>query len=106
MIQIKVKRQDANITGFHIEGHSGYAQWGSDIICSAISTLAINCANSIEEFTDDLILVSTDEESGMLDLDVKGKISSEALLLLQSAVLGMEDVARQCDYKYVRIIND
>ena len=51
MIQVIVKKQNGNITGFHMEGHAGYADRGSDIVCASISVLAINCVNSIEEFT-------------------------------------------------------
>ena len=70
MIQVIVKKQKDSITGFHIEGHSGYAERGSDIICSAVSALAINCVNSIEEFTQDEFSVGTDEERGMIDFDL------------------------------------
>ena len=62
MIQVSVKKQKDNIVGFHMEGHSGYAEQGADIVCSAISALAINCVNSIEEFTEDLFSVGSDEE--------------------------------------------
>ena len=42
--------------GFKSAGHAGYAEEGSDIICSAISVLTINTINSIEQFTDALEL--------------------------------------------------
>lgn len=42
MIQVIVKKQNGNITGFHMEGHAGYADRGSDIVCASISVLAIN----------------------------------------------------------------
>lgn len=105
MIQVIVKKQNENITGFHIEGHSGYAKRGSDIVCSAISTLAINCANSIEEFTEDEFSEGMDEERGMLELDLTGEISEQSQLLLRSAVYGMEKIAEQYGKKYVQIIN-
>lgn len=36
------------IWGYDIQGHAGYAEAGSDIVCSAVSVLAINTANSLE----------------------------------------------------------
>ena len=35
--------------GFEIEGHAGYAQKGSDIICAAVSALSQTCRISITE---------------------------------------------------------
>lgn len=105
MIQVIVKKQNGNITGFHIEGHAGFANKGSDIVCSAISTLAINCVNSIEEFTEDLFSEGMDEERGMIDFDLTGEVSEQSQLLLKSMLLGMEQIAGQYGEKYVQIIN-
>lgn len=35
-------------TGFHVKGHAGYAEEGSDIVCSAISVLTTTCVNALE----------------------------------------------------------
>ena len=34
------------IEGFSLKGHAGYAEYGSDIVCSAVSMLTINTLNS------------------------------------------------------------
>jgi uncharacterized protein YsxB (DUF464 family) len=34
------KRQNGQIVGYRVKGHSGYAEHGSDIICAALSTLS------------------------------------------------------------------
>ena len=39
--------------GIVMEGHAGYAQEGEDIICAAVSALALNFFNSVETFTED-----------------------------------------------------
>lgn len=105
MIQVIVKKQNGNITGFHIEGHAGFSEKGSDIVCSAISTLAINCVNSIEEFTEDSFSEGMDEERGMVDFELTGEISGQSQLLLKSMLFGMENIAGQYGKKYVQIIN-
>ena len=33
--------------GFETEGHAGYAEAGQDIVCAAVSALAINTINSV-----------------------------------------------------------
>ena len=71
MIQVIVKKQKENIIGFHVEGHSGYASHGSDIICAAVSILTINCINSIEEFCGDEYTLDTDEQKGLIDFNLQ-----------------------------------
>lgn len=104
MIRVIVKKQRDSITGFHIEGHSGYARHGSDIICSAVSALAVTCVNSIEEFTEDRFSVETDEERGLIDLEVIAA-SAETQLLLRSMLLGIQGIETTYGSQYVMIIN-
>jgi uncharacterized protein YsxB (DUF464 family) len=52
--------------GFKSAGHAGYAEEGSDIICSAISVLTINTINSIEQFTDAVYDMSVDDEEASI----------------------------------------
>lgn len=35
--------------GFSIDGHSGYAEEGSDIVCAAVSSAAFMAANTVSE---------------------------------------------------------
>ena len=105
MIQVSVKKQKDNIVGFHLEGHSGYAEHGADIICSAISALAINCVNSIEEFTEDMFSVGSDEERGMIDFELTGKSSEQSQLLLRSMLLGIKEIEKTYGSQYVTFIN-
>ena len=104
MIQVIVKKQRDSITGFHIEGHSGYAEQGNDIVCSAVSILAITCVNSIEEFTEDEFSVGIDEGRGMIDLEMTTS-SAESQLLLHSMLLGIQGIEKTYGSQYVSIIN-
>lgn len=105
MIQVIVKKKNEDITGFHIEGHAEFADEGRDIVCSAVSTLAVNCANSIEEFTEDTFREEMDEEKGMVDFELTGTVSEQSGLLLKSMVFGIEKIAEQYGGKYVQIIS-
>ena len=40
MTKIQIQKQENLIIGFTVSGHSGYAEEGSDIVCSAISSLS------------------------------------------------------------------
>ncbi len=82
-------------------GHSGYSKYGEDIVCAAVSALAINTVNSIQELTNDVIEVEYKNEGGFLSCilsNSKGNNNSkEALILLRSLELGITSI--QKDYK-------
>ena len=105
MTQVVVKKKNENINGFHIEGHSGYADRGVDIVCAAISALAVNCVNSIEEFTSDEFSVGSDEERGMLDFELTATISEQSELFLKSLFLGVKEIEKTYGDQYVRLLN-
>ena len=76
-----------------LRGHSGYSTEGTDIVCAAVSTLFLTLVNSVSEYTDDLVSVRGEPGDG--DLIWRGKISDKGRLLLDSALLGLRDVAEQ-----------
>ena len=49
MIQITVTNKGELIYAIEAKGHSGYAEAGSDIICSAVSTLIQNAEKGLKE---------------------------------------------------------
>ena len=87
------KNSEKEITGFYSAGHAGYAESGSDIICSAISVLTINTINSIEAFTDDKFDVSVNEDEGIVIFKIAMPVSPETSILLKSYELGVSSVA-------------
>ncbi|SFU80516.1 ribosomal-processing cysteine protease Prp [Butyrivibrio sp. INlla21] len=84
-------------------GHAGFADYGNDIVCSAISVLTINLINSIDKLTDDKISVDQDEEQGLIRLSFEGDPSKEADILLQSYELGIDSISRQYGKKFLNI---
>ncbi|MHB0884989.1 MAG: ribosomal-processing cysteine protease Prp [Bacillota bacterium] len=48
MITVRVTRSEGQIMAFQIEGHSGYAESGSDVICSAVSALSQGAVAGLE----------------------------------------------------------
>ena len=63
MITVTIFKKENQFTGIKSVGHAGYADYGQDIVCSAVSVLLINTLNSIEEFTSDK-LEMVDASSG------------------------------------------
>lgn len=85
---------EGTVKGFQVSGHSGLGTRGNDILCSAVSVLTINTINSIETFTDDPVEVeAVNEQEGFLHFRLK-TVSKESKLLLDSLVLGIQDVEK------------
>ena len=87
--------------GFAISGHAGYAESGRDIVCAAVSALAINTVNSIEKFTEDDI--RAEEKNGLLKVKFTGNLSKESILLMDAMLLGLQGV-EDGNKKYLKII--
>ena len=66
------KDQEDRIRGFELCGHAEYAQPGQDVVCAAVSMLAINTANSIECLTEDRFSMTADDEKGEIHYQIKG----------------------------------
>ena len=91
--------------GFDVTGHSGYADSGEDIICSAVSMLVINTINSIEMFTDDETSCVSNEDNGSIVFRIGAGSSHDAQLLIRSMILGLESLEDNEEYDpYIDII--
>ena len=103
MITVEIRKSNGEYAGFSSKGHAGYAEAGYDIICAAVSVLTINTINSIEKFTEDAFKVEA--KDGM----VRWKFtelprSNEAKLLMDSLVLGRENIQETYGKKYIKIV--
>ena len=94
MITVNVLRPGGVWKRLVCKGHAEYASPGEDIVCAAVSALVINTANSLEQFTDDDIIIEEDpQSSGYLALEFsKDTVSERASLLMDSLLLGLESI--------------
>lgn len=91
------KDSEGRVKGFQVSGHSMLSPEGNDVLCSAVSALTINTVNSIETFTDDPVEIEAqNEEEGFLHFRLKS-VSKESELLLDSLVLGLQDIQKSYD---------
>lgn len=104
MINVSIyKNADNLITGFRLSGHADYSEYGSDVVCAAVSALVINTINSIENFTSDKFRLEQDEKKGIMDFHVVSPMSSNANLLLSSLALGLQGITDEYSDKYIRL---
>ena len=102
MIKVLIIKSGNEYRGLQASGHAGFAEYGNDIVCAAVSMLIINTANSIEQFTDDFILADTHED-GTTELFIRENCSDKTILLMDSLLLGLNEIRKQYGKKYLRI---
>ena len=102
MVTAKVVKSKGKYLSFECSGHAGYARRGKDIICSAISMLTYNCANSVMSLTDSPIV--TEENDGFISWKFTGEVDEKASLLMDSLLIGLMSIMEDYDNKYLTLI--
>ncbi|SFB67415.1 ribosomal-processing cysteine protease Prp [Butyrivibrio sp. YAB3001] len=97
------KNSNDSYSSIECKGHAGYAEYGNDIVCSAISVLTINLINSIDSFTTDKYATEQDEKKGLIVIRFLEEPSHDADLLIKSYELGVESIFQQYGKKYLNI---
>ena len=95
MIHIDVEKRDGAYSFFRSSGHAGFAGVGEDIVCSAVSILVINTANSIMSFCDDAVSIDADDAKGEITIRFDEAPGHDAVLLMDSTMLGLGGVAEE-----------
>ncbi|MCR5404833.1 MAG: ribosomal-processing cysteine protease Prp [Butyrivibrio sp.] len=98
-----VKSSDDKYKMIESKGHAGFAEYGEDIVCSAISVLTINTVNSLEKLTKDKFSLFTDEKKGIIRMTFTNPVSGDAELLLKSFELGITSIYEQYGKKFLNI---
>lgn len=102
MITIEIRKSGEEYQGFSCKGHAGYEEEGKDIICAAVSALTVNTINSIEKFTEDAF--KAEAADGMVRWKfTELPLSPETKILMDSLVLGLENIQETYGKKYIKI---
>ncbi len=75
--------------GFVVEGHSGYAEAGSDIVCAAISSVVGVTECTINEVLGLAAPVKVKEDEGYVSLRLPGGLSQTIEHTCQNLLAGM-----------------
>ena len=105
MIQATFNYHHHQITGFQLKGHANAGEYGNDIVCAAVSALAINTVNSLEQLTHVKFHLIQDSENGGLmavNIDHTHFNDEKAHLLLESLKLGLCEIEKSYG-KYVQV---
>lgn len=77
MTNVKIIKSESNIIGFEVSGHSGYAEVGSDIVCSAISTLSQSICVGLDNVLNLNPEIVIDERSAYLKCSLPKTLTKE-----------------------------
>ena len=66
MTVLKVYRKDSLYIGFECQGHSGYAEAGEDMVCSAVSTAVQFCINCGEQIDRIPMQLTVDQDNALI----------------------------------------
>lgn len=104
MTRIVVKTSGGVIKGFDVSGHSGYAEEGSDIVCSAVSALTQTAALGIIEVVG--VDAGIRQSEGRLALKLPENLPEQAAhdcrIILETMLMGLGAVQKEYD-KYLEI---
>ena len=105
MINVLVIKENKTIKTIEATGHSGYAEYGRDIVCSAISTLMETLANGLTEIVKANCKIIVDENIPHLSVTIEETdkdICKNAQILMQTTLLGIKGVAQEFS-KFIKI---
>ncbi|MBQ1548094.1 MAG: ribosomal-processing cysteine protease Prp [Lachnospiraceae bacterium] len=101
MIKVDVIKENGIYKEIHVNGHAGFSEYGTDVVCSAVSMLVINTVNAIEHFTEDAFKLEADEKKGNIDLIFTEEVSHDANLLIDTMLLGIKETEKEYGNDYV-----
>lgn len=84
---------DGKITQFTVDGHSGFAESGSDIVCASVSSVVWLTINGIEK--QNLAKLDYEERDGFVSCIISDKKGSGADILLDSMVMFITELSSQ-----------
>ena len=99
MIRAVLYQEGDNLTGCRLEGHSGWAEHGSDICCAGASILTCTCVNALETVCRVIPLITEENaEKGILAFELPGMTEEEnakAQILMAALRQGLTDLSAE-----------
>lgn len=96
MIKCKFFKKNEKFIGYSINGHAGYAEYGSDIVCASVSVLGQSIANGITEVLKVNPNISINED-GLLSVSLEDNNSKEieqCQVLLETLYINLYDLEK------------
>lgn len=106
MINITIVKIKQKIVTIETTGHSGYAEAGSDVVCSAVSTLMQSLQTGLEMVLKINAIINIDEEIPHMSISLPKDLSEDdmknAQMLMRTTELSLKGVQNGYE-KYIKI---
>lgn len=93
MIKIKVEYNNNFISSFKISGHANYDDYGKDIVCASVSSIAISSVNLALKLVENS--VSFDSKEGLLYVTILKQDE-----VINKVFLNMIDMFKELEKQY------
>lgn len=100
MIKINLTKTNDILDKITIEGHSGYSEAGSDIVCASVSSIAITSVNAILKIDEGSLKYKV--KDGFIEVNIL-KHTDVIDLLLENMIEHLDELRKQYS-KYIKII--
>lgn len=101
MINLTILKSNGAITTIQSKGHSGYADAGQDIVCSAVSTIMQATLNGLINVVKTKVDYEINAQIPFMRISVSEE-DQQAQILMRTAYLALQQIAQ--DYKnYIKI---
>lgn len=97
MISINVKANNDFISKVTIKGHAEYSEFGKDIVCASISSIAITTVNASLRIDSEAIVFN--EKDGFLVIDIK-----KDTRVINILINNMIDLFKELEHDYPKNI--
>jgi hypothetical protein len=98
MTNIKLSYQNGNITKVVCFGHSGFADYGKDIVCAGISSIVQTAEIGIKNVAKQKCKTEIADGSfsiSLEDIDENSQEFHDAQIILKTMVCGLKDLQKQ-----------
>lgn len=104
MIRVRVQREQSGaIAAFKVEGHSGYADHGQDIVCAGVTALVDTAVLALKRIAG--VPHDARQGDGLTEVRLKPGATAaqeQAQIILETMLLGLKDIEKH--YKsFVRV---
>ena len=92
------RRSDGALTGYRAQGHTGFAEAGSDVVCAAVSTLTQSTLNGLRNVLKVPVMYDIDDQAALLEARLTPEASeaqvAQAQILLRTLLEGLQAIER------------
>lgn len=92
------RRSDGALVGYRAVGHTGYAEAGADIVCSAVSALTQTTLNGLQNVLKAPVEYAIDDRKALLEARLSAAIPEnqlqQAQILLKTLLQGLQAIER------------